>query len=172
MEISPVGTLQTGYPRVHASSQDKKWGVQPCAAMCPVTSDPASQLRWDLRLPRVQRLRNLPPSQGGLWCCHVSQGTRPIGRALEHHMSHGSRSCLPAGRAPSSHASSDPLWAVGLKHEEKPSRPACAAGLACSQRTHVSKVPDVRAIMSLQDMQADTAASACKMWGQTATVQR
>jgi hypothetical protein len=61
-----VGTLQTGYPYVQASSQDKARGVQPHAAMCPTASDPASQPRWGLRLPRVQHLQNLPPSQGGL----------------------------------------------------------------------------------------------------------
>jgi hypothetical protein len=39
-------------------------------------------------------------------------------------------------------------------------------------RVHVSKAPDVRAIMGLQDVWVGTDASACKTCGQVATVQR
>jgi hypothetical protein len=66
---------------------------------------------------------------------HVSRGTRPTGRALERNVSRDSRSRLPMARAPGSRASCSPLWVVGLKHKEKPSRPACAARLTYSQCT-------------------------------------
>jgi hypothetical protein len=68
--------------------------------------------------------------------CRVSCGSEPAGRAPMHRVSYGSGSHLPAGRALSYHTSCDLLWAMGLKHKEKPSRPVCAARLACSQCTH------------------------------------
>jgi hypothetical protein len=43
---------------VQALSQDKKRGVHPHTTTCPATPYPASQSRWALGLPRVQRLRN------------------------------------------------------------------------------------------------------------------
>jgi hypothetical protein len=51
------------------------------------------------------------------------------------HMSYISESYLPAGKTLGSRASCGPMWAAGLKHEERPSRPACAVRLICSQRT-------------------------------------
>jgi hypothetical protein len=48
-----VGILQTGYPRIQASSQDKEHGVHPCATTCPTALDPTSLPRWALALPRV-----------------------------------------------------------------------------------------------------------------------
>jgi hypothetical protein len=42
---------------------------------------------------------------------------------------------LLGGGAPGYHASNNPLWAVGLKHKEKPNRPTCVARPTCSQRT-------------------------------------
>jgi hypothetical protein len=38
-------------------------------------------------------------------------------------------------------------------------------------RAHVSKVPHVRAIMCLQDMQVDSVVNTCKACGQASTVQ-
>jgi hypothetical protein len=58
-----AGTLQTGYPRVQDSSQDKERNVQPRTATCLATSEHASQPRWDPRLPHVQWLRS-PPLRG------------------------------------------------------------------------------------------------------------
>jgi hypothetical protein len=40
-----IGTLQTRYPRVQASSQDKEQDMLPCAVTCPVASNPVSLLR-------------------------------------------------------------------------------------------------------------------------------
>jgi hypothetical protein len=106
--VVPIGTLQTGYPRVQALSQDKVWGDQPCATMCPTAPDPASQLRWVPVLPRVQRLWNPPPWWKGLRRRHVYRGFGPTGRALVHHVSCVSGSCLLVGRAPGPHASYAP----------------------------------------------------------------
>jgi hypothetical protein len=47
------------------------------AAMCPVASDPASQLGRAPALPHVPHLRTLPPDSGGLRRCHVSLSFRP-----------------------------------------------------------------------------------------------
>jgi hypothetical protein len=123
-EVGPgttVGTLQTGYRRLQASSQDKEGGVQPRAVMYPAAPKSASQLRWAPRLPRVQRLRSPPPWYRGLRRRHVYRG---------------SGTCLPTGRAPGCHASCGPQWPTSLKHEENPSRSTCAVRLAYSQRTH------------------------------------
>jgi hypothetical protein len=46
------------------------------AAMCPMALDPASLLVRALVLPRVMWLWILPPYSGGLWCYHVSRGSR------------------------------------------------------------------------------------------------
>jgi hypothetical protein len=105
------------------------------AATCPTAPDPTSQLRWALGLPRVQQIRDPPSSQGGLWHHHVYHGSRPVGRALERRMSYDSGSCLHAGRALGCHVSCGPVCAMGHRHKEKPSRPACSARPACSQHT-------------------------------------
>jgi hypothetical protein len=47
-----VGTLQTGYPRIQASSQDKEQGVHPRAAICFAAPD-LTPCRRDLRRCRV-----------------------------------------------------------------------------------------------------------------------
>jgi hypothetical protein len=39
-------------------------------------------------------------------------------------------------------------------------------------RVHIFKAPDVRAIIGLQDVRADSTFNICKMYGQTAIVQR
>jgi hypothetical protein len=84
---------------------------------------------------------------------------------------HGSGSCLPVGRALGYHASCGPLWAVGLKHEEKLSRlPVRQGSPVPNAHAHISKEPDIGAIISLQDVWVGTVASACKMCRQVATV--
>jgi hypothetical protein len=48
-EVSPgvtVGTLQTGYPNIQASSQDKGYDVHPRTATHPTAPDHATPLRW------------------------------------------------------------------------------------------------------------------------------
>jgi hypothetical protein len=85
-------------------------------------------------------------------------------------MSYGSGSCHLAGRAPGYHTSCSPLWAVGLKHEEKPSMPVQQSSRVPNTRVHVSKKSDIRAIMGLQDMGGGTADNACKMHGHVATL--
>jgi hypothetical protein len=55
-----VGTLQTEYPYIQTSSQDKLQGVHPHTAMFPTAPDLASQLRWAPVLPRVIWLQISP----------------------------------------------------------------------------------------------------------------
>jgi hypothetical protein len=97
---------------------------------------------------------------------------------------HGSESRLPAGEGsdatacptapdPASlprglrrcHASFGSLWATGLKHKKK------LAGLFMQLGSHVSKAPDVIAIMGLQDVWAGGVINTCKTCGHVATVQ-
>jgi hypothetical protein len=85
-----VGTLQTGYPLVQASSQDKERGMQPRSVTCPAAPEPASQPRWALRLPCVQRLWSAPL----------------IGRALEP-------PCVPWHRRATCPMASDPASLQG-----------------------------------------------------------
>jgi hypothetical protein len=68
-------------------------------ATCPMTVDPASQLRWVPVLPRVIWLRISPLGWGGLRCCHVSYDSRPLdsGGLRHYHISYVSRPRLPAG---------------------------------------------------------------------------
>jgi hypothetical protein len=78
-EVSPgatVGTLQTGYPYVQASRQDKEQGMHRRVATCPTALDPASPPRWAPALPHALQLWTLPPYRGGLWCCHVPYGSK------------------------------------------------------------------------------------------------
>jgi hypothetical protein len=49
-----VGTLQTWYPYIQASSQDKEQDVHPSTAMCPIAPDPTFLLRWAPTLPYAQ----------------------------------------------------------------------------------------------------------------------
>jgi hypothetical protein len=61
------------------------------------------------------------------------------------------------------HVSHGSLRATCFKHKEKPSRPACAASHACSQRTRTSfKGASRQTIMGLQDVQAANVVNTCK----------
>jgi hypothetical protein len=88
------------------------------------------------RAPVLLQLRILPPYRGGLRCATCVVAPDPLGGlwsatcpmalnlvslsgGLQYHH------CMPC----------DFLWIVDLKHKEKPSRPACAARLACFQHT-------------------------------------
>jgi hypothetical protein len=55
-ESLTIGTLQTGYHSVHASSQDKEHDVHPRAVTCPAALDPVSLPRWAPTLPRTLQL--------------------------------------------------------------------------------------------------------------------
>jgi hypothetical protein len=74
-----AGTLQTGYPRVQDSSQDKERNVQPRTATCLATSEHASQPRWDPRLPHVQWLRSPPPEREGSGATMCTIASDPLG---------------------------------------------------------------------------------------------
>jgi hypothetical protein len=62
--IEAIGTLRTGYPYAQDVSQVPRLQTPHPAqegsgiAMCPMAPGP-------------------PPCEGGLWCCHVSNGSRP-----------------------------------------------------------------------------------------------
>jgi hypothetical protein len=71
--------------------------MHPRAATCPAPPDPASQPRWAPELSRDKRLWDPPLNQGGLQRGHVYCGSGPMGRASEHHVFYGSRSCLLLG---------------------------------------------------------------------------
>jgi hypothetical protein len=76
-EVGPgatIGTLQTGYPRVPISSQDKGQSVYLRITTCSVALDPTSLHRRALVLSRIPRLWTLPPYRGGLRRCHTSCG--------------------------------------------------------------------------------------------------
>jgi hypothetical protein len=145
--------------------------VQPCIATCPATSDLTSQLRWTPRLAHVQQLRNPPPSQGGLRHCHVYHGTGPTGRNPERCMAYGSGSCplLRGLRATTRPAVPYGPWATSIRKglAGLPVRQGPPAPNAC---LHVSKTPDVSAIMILQDVRAGSAVHACKTCGQVPTI--
>jgi hypothetical protein len=123
-EVGPgatIGTLQTRYPRVQASSQDSGQDVHPRAATHPATPG-----------------RPTPhPSSGGLRLCHASRGSGP------HHASEmGSDvpACHMALEPTASHKRASvlariPWHSVGRENKERLSY-ECAAGLACYQGMH------------------------------------
>jgi hypothetical protein len=114
------------------------------AATCLAAPGPAFQSRWAPMLPRAL-------------------GSRPTGRASKHRMSCGSESYLPARRSPGYHVSYGPLWAVGHRYKEKPSRPPVRLDTRVpNARMHISKTHDIRAIMILQDMRAGNTDHDCK----------
>jgi hypothetical protein len=140
-------------------------------ATCPAAPNPASQLKWALRLPRVQQLWDPPLSQGGLRCRHVYRGSGPTGRRQT--------STYPTAPDPATLLGG--LWAVTcpmvLCGPRASSIKKNLAGLPVQQgspapnvRVHVLKVPDIKAIMSMQDMWAGTTVNACKTCRHTATV--
>jgi hypothetical protein len=77
-EVGPgdiVGTLQTGYPRIQALSQDKGQDICSRVPTCPVPPALASWLMAALEPPHVSWLQSPPPSSGQLWGHHVSRGS-------------------------------------------------------------------------------------------------
>jgi hypothetical protein len=131
-------------------SQDKEWGVYPRVAMCLAALDPASPPSWTPGLPHVQWHRISPPSEGGLWYCHVSSGSGPRLTVREG----SDTATCPVAPDPASqpgrasvqpqrsqlytpvsfcrglrrcHVAYGPLRAAGHKHKEIVSWPVCAA---------------------------------------------
>jgi hypothetical protein len=129
-----------------------------CAAMCPAALDLASRLRWTPTLPRVLWLRTSPPSRGGLQHCHMSNGSGP---RLRPEVGSGTAMCPAAPFR---------LWASSIK-KRLADLPMQLGTHVPNTRAHVSKVPDVRAIMGLQDMPAGSVVNACKARRQATTVQ-
>jgi hypothetical protein len=77
----------------------------------------------------------------------------------------------PMGGLRRCHASRGSLWAMGHKHKEKPNWHTYVASPCVSKaRVHVSKTPDNRAIMGVQDVWVGSAFNACKTCGQMATM--
>jgi hypothetical protein len=79
-EVDPratIGTLQIGYPHVHASSKDQGQGMRLCTATCPMTPDPASPPRRAPTLPRDPQHWASPLRPGGLQRFQASLSIRP-----------------------------------------------------------------------------------------------
>jgi hypothetical protein len=90
-------------------------------------------------LPRALQYWTLPPCQGGLWGCHMSSGSKPH-LLVEESSGTTTRPAVRCGP-----------WASSIKK--------CLAGLpkqlgsrVFKARVHVSKAPDVGAIMGPKDM--------------------
>jgi hypothetical protein len=132
------------------------------------------------------------PCKGGLWCATCLAALDPTslqGRALVRHVSYVSESCLPAGegfRAPRvlRLRTLPPYWEGSDATTTCPTVPyglgasnikESLAGLPVrldphvpNARAHVSKAPDVRAIMGLQDVQLGSIVNVCKTCGYSA----
>jgi hypothetical protein len=96
---APVGTMQTGYPCIQTSSQDKEQGVHPRTAMCSVAPDltpcrrglrcchvscsSGPHLPIEVSLLCVPRPWSSPPCRGGLQRCHMSCSSGPLLPAKE-----------------------------------------------------------------------------------------
>jgi hypothetical protein len=114
-----VDTLQTGYPRVQASSQDKGQDVRPRVATCPIVLDQATLLGWAPPLPRVLRLRTPPLNTEGLRHCHMSHGS---GSGLASTVDSGAAVCRttpdPASLRKCRHMSHGSLRTVVYENKE------------------------------------------------------
>jgi polyferredoxin len=139
--------------------------------------------------PRVLQLRILPPCMGGLRCITCPTTPDPASlheRAPVCHMSYNSGSCLPTRegssvpgilrlqilapyREGSGVATACPAVSCGIRASNiKKSLDPCVP----NARVHISKTPDVRAIMSLRDVRAGSAVNTYKTCGYAATLQR
>jgi hypothetical protein len=145
------------------------------AAMWPTAPDPASLLGRAPVLPCVPRHQILPPCSGGLRRYHVSHGTASRLPAREgsgtatYHTAPDLASLL--GRAPAlpcvtqlcgpqtSRIKKD-LDGIPMQLDSRVSK-------ACLQ---VSMVPNIRAIIGLQDMWVGSTVNACKACRQAATM--
>jgi hypothetical protein len=84
--------------QVQPPSQGGLWGYQVSSA-----SNPTSLIGSAPAPSHVSWVQTLPPCRGGLRCtaCHTASDLASLhGRAPERHVSHGSGSYLPTGRAP------------------------------------------------------------------------
>jgi hypothetical protein len=133
------------------------------AAMCPMTSDLTSRLRWAPTLPRVLWLRTSPPGWGGLRCCQVSYSSGP---RLPVEVGFG---------AVTNHVAPCGPWASSIK-KSLAVIPMQLGTYVPNARAQVFKALDIRVIMGLQDVRAGSAVNACKTCRQgsynATTVQR
>jgi hypothetical protein len=143
-------------------------------------------------LPFVLQYRTLPPSQDGLWGCHVPSNFRTH---LPDRKGSNTTTCTvdpdPLGglQCATCLAASDPTsLRGGLQTAMRPvvlcgprasSIKKSLAGLPMQLGSHVLnthayvyKASNIRAIMGLQDVWEGSAITACKTCGQAATVQR
>jgi hypothetical protein len=101
----------------------------------------------------------------------MHQGSGPIGRAPEHRMScgSGSSSFLRGLRDATRHAV--PCGPRGSNRKKSlADLPVWLGPRVPNAHVHVSKTPDVRAIIGLQDIRAGSTVNACKTCGYTTTV--
>jgi hypothetical protein len=119
------------------------------ATTCLMALNLASRLRWALPLPRVIWLRTPSPDCGALRCCHVSYGSR---HRLPAEVGSGATTCRMApygSRASNIHKS-----LAGLPMQLGTHVPNAHA--------HVSKAPDIRAIMGLHDVRVGSTVNTYK----------
>jgi hypothetical protein len=140
--------------------------------------------------PHVLQYCTQPPSQGGLQSCHVSSGSGP---RLPDRKGFDAATCIvapdPLGGLRCTACPTDPNPASLLGGLRVATHPTVPCGPHASDikkslaghlvqlgshvpnaRVHVSKAPDVRVIMGLQDVRAGSAVNAYKMCRQTTTV--
>jgi hypothetical protein len=161
-----VDTLRTGYPYIQALSQDRERCVHPCTATCRVVPNPTSQPRWAPELPCVHLLRTSPPDKKGFdtATCTVAPDPRGGLQCITCPMTPDPVSLLGGLRR--CHVSCGSLWATCLKHKKSLAGQTIQLGSHVSNaRMHVFEAPDVRAIMSLQDIRVGYAFNACMTCG-------
>jgi hypothetical protein len=145
------------------------------SATCHTAPNLASLPRLALALPRVIRLRTSPLDSGGLRRCHVPYGSEPhlltkVGSGIVTcPMTLDPASLLAGLQVTTCHAVPYGPRASSIKK--------ILAGLPLqlglhvpNAHVHISKAPDARAIMGLQDVRACSAVNACKMCKYVATV--
>jgi hypothetical protein len=146
------------------------------ATTCSMAPDPAPLLGRAPVLPRVLQLWTSPSDWGGPRCCHMPPWLRtlpPCWRELRRRrVFYGSGHRLPTGKGfgVAMHpAVPYRLRASSIKKglADLPMQLGSRVSKPCA---HVPNVPDARAIMGLQDVQASGTIIACKTCGQAATV--
>jgi hypothetical protein len=140
--------------------------------------------------PCVLQYRTLPPSQGGLQGCHVSNGSKthlPDRKSSDAAMCTVAPEPLGGLRCTACPAAPNPAsllgglcaatrlavhygsWASNIK-KSLTGLPMQQGSQILNARSHISKAPNVKAIMGLQDMWVCHAFNACKICEQAATM--
>jgi hypothetical protein len=102
---------------------------------------------------------DLTSQRGGLQRCHMYYGSRPL---LLAEVGSGAITCPAGPYGP---------WASSIK-KSVTGLPVQPATHVSNARAHVSKVPHIRAIMRLQDVQTRSVVNTYKAYGHVATVRR